>query len=468
MKESEKLNGERRAVMFTTIATAFVTAFAASSLNIAIPIIGSEFHTPATHLSWIITTYMLFTVSLSVPFGRLADVAGKRRLFIAGILIFGAMSVVGCISTSVYMVIFFRALQGVGAAMIFATNTAIIADVFPANMRGRMLGISVAFTYSGLSAGPVLGGLITHYLGWRYTFAISGAVALIAVVIALAKLPKSLSVPTRGEAADGSALMKRMDPGGIALYIASMVSLMYGLTIFTQNTMSYALTAAGVALLVVFVNFERKAARPIIEVRLFRNVNFLLSNMAALFNYGATFALSYLLSIYLQMVKGYGADISGLILITQPVMQAAFSPLAGRLSDRYSPYRIASVGMGLCAVSLFSFTFIGADSSLPYILASLAVIGFGVALFSSPNTNAIMSCVSPHDYGVASSLTSTMRTMGQITSMAVITIIMNMTLGATPIDDAGKDDIVQSMHSGFMIFVCICVCGVFLSSRRKG
>jgi MFS family permease len=231
--------------------------------------------------------------------------------------------------------------------------------------------------------------------------------------------------------------------------------------------MSYVLVAVGATLLVVFVNAEKRAAGPIIEIRLFRNVNFLLSNLAALFNYGATFALSYLLSIYLQMVKGYGADAAGLILITQPVMQAALSPLAGRLSDRYSPYRIASLGMGLCTVSLVSFAFIKADSPLWHILATLVLVGLGVALFSSPNTNAIMSCVRPGDYGVASSLTSTMRTMGQIVSMAIITMIMNMALGATPIDEAEESGLIFSMHTGFIIFACVCAVGVFVSLQRK-
>jgi MFS family permease len=477
---TKNMDSERRAAMFTIIATAFVTAFAASSLNIAIPVIGREFHSPATHLSWIITMYMLCTVSLSVPFGRLADITGKRRLFIAGTLIFGVMSGVNCISVSLPMVIAFRAFQGFGTAMIFATNTAIVADLFPSNARGRMFGVSVAFTYGGLSAGPVLGGLITHYAGWRYTFAISGAVALIAFVLALVKLPKETpmkdmspdSPPRGGDGiGDNNGIVrnpaKRMDPGGIALYIASMATFMYGLTIFTQNAISYVLTASGAVLFVIFVKFELRASNPIIELRLFRNANFLLSHVAALFNYGATFALSYLISIYLQMVKGYGADISGLILITQPVMQAAFSPIAGKLSDKYSPYRIASLGMALCAASLFSFIFIRTDSTIPYILANLAALGLGVALFSSPNTNAIMSCVSPQDYGVASSLTSTMRTMGQIVSMAIITVIMNMALGATPIGEAGKDNLVYSMRTGFTIFVCICVVGAFLSTRRK-
>ncbi|MDR1797860.1 MAG: MFS transporter, partial [Clostridiales Family XIII bacterium] len=463
MGDEHSIKNERRAVMFTVIATAFVTTFSASSLNIAIPVIGREFHSPATHLSWIVTTYFLFTVALSVPFGRLADITGKRRLFILGILVFGAMSGVNAVSTSLQMVILFRALQGVGAAMVFATSTAIIADVFPARMRGRMLGISVAFTYTGLSAGPVLGGLLTHYLDWRYTFALSCAVALVAFAIAAAKLPKRLAAA----AVKKGAASSRMDPPGIALYIASTSVLMYGLTIFTQNAASYFITGAGIALLVVFVNFELKAEHPVIEIRLFKSANFLLSNLAALFNYGATFALSYLLSIYLQMVKGYGADLSGLILIVQPVCQAILSPLAGKLSDRHSPYRIASLGMGVCAASLVLFIFMDAATPVWGILLDLVAIGVGVAFFSSPNTNAIMSCVDARDYGVASSLTSTMRTMGQIVSMAIITIILNTVLGATPIDEAAESALLSSMHTGFVIFAGICAAGVFISLQRK-
>jgi EmrB/QacA subfamily drug resistance transporter len=464
---------ERRAVMFTIIATSFVTTFAASSLNIAIPVIGREFQSAATELSWIVTAYFLCMVALSVPFGRLADITGKKRIYVLGVLIFGVMSCVCMLSLSLSMLVAFRALQGVGTAMIFATNTAIIAAVFPPATRGRVLGISVAFIYTGLSVGPVVGGLITHNLGWRYTFALSGVVALLAFAIALAKLPKSLSAPSQpaagGEGMDspGQGALKRMDVGGTFLYIAWAVALMYGLTIFTQSIASYMLTVAGIVLLFVFVRFELRAESPIIEIRLFKNINFLLSNLAALFNYGATFAVGYLLSIYLQMVKGYGADISGVILIMQPMVQAVLSPVAGRLSDRHSPYRIASLGMGICTASLVVFVFMDAGTPIYAIIANLAVCGVGVALFSSPNTNAIMSGVQARDYGVASSLTSTMRTMGQVVSMAVITIIMNAVLGKVPIGDAGADGLVQSMRIGFTIFACVCAAGVLISLQRK-
>jgi EmrB/QacA subfamily drug resistance transporter len=445
--------------MFTVIATSFVTAFAASSLNIAIPVIGREFHSAATELSWTVTAYFLCVVALSVPFGRLADISGKRRIYVIGILIFGAMSGMCAMSASLSMLVAFRVFQGVGTAMIFATNTAIIADVYPPEKRGRVLGISVAFIYTGLSVGPVVGGLITHHLGWRYTFALSGAVALAAFVIAFSKLPKSL--------AKGQGSLKHMDSVGILLYIAWAVTLMYGLTIFTQSAASYILTASGIALLFMFVKFEIKADNPVIEIRLFKNINFMLSNLAALFNYGATFAVGYLLSIYLQMVKGYGADVSGLVLIIQPIVQAIVSPVAGRLSDRHSPYRIASLGMGVCTASLAVFIFMDAATPIWAILANLAACGFGVALFSSPNTNAIMSGVQPRDYGVASSLTSTMRTMGQVVSMAIITIIMNVVIGHVPIGEAGADGLIQSMRTGFIVFVCVCAAGAAISLQRK-
>jgi predicted MFS family arabinose efflux permease len=242
---------------------------------------------------------------------------------------------------------------------------------------------------------------------------------------------------------------------------------MYGFTIFSQNVFSYIILGAGIALLIIFIKIEMKTERPVIEIRLFRSVNFLLSNLAALFNYGATFAVGYLLSIYLQMVKGYNADISGLILIAQPAMQAILSPIAGRLSDKRSPYKLASFGMALCAASLLSYVFMDADAPLWHILLNLTVVGIGFGFFSSPNTNAIMSGVSPQDYGVASSLLSTMRSMGQIASMAIITIIMNIRLRNTPIDMADKDSIVASMHNAFIVFAGICTVGVFISLNRK-
>ncbi|MDR0817459.1 MAG: MFS transporter [Clostridiales Family XIII bacterium] len=452
----------RRAVIFVILLASFLPSFAGGALNVSIPVIGIEFHSSTASLGWILTAYSISAVSLMLPLGRLADLTSKRNVLIIGLVIFCVLHAVAIFVDSLPLLILLRVLQGVGSACMFATNQAILADAFPFEMRGRVLGMSVAAVYVGLSVGPVLGGLITRHLGWRWIFAFIAILAAVSAIVAIAKLPKKTLAPRT------ESLGTLIDSGGTILYMTGIIALMYGAMKITQNWWSYAILGLGVVLLVVFVLYEKGAKSPIVDMNMFKgNPNFLLSNLAALFNYGATFAVSYLLSIYLQMVKGIGPDISGIILITAPLMQAIVSPFAGRLSDKKSPFAIASFGMAMCTVALISFIFVGSDAALIHIILSLVVVGVGFGLFSSPNTNAIMSLAAPEHYGITASFVSTMRNVGQSLSMCAITVIMNVFIGRTPIDEATIPQITSSMRTAFIAFAIVCAVGVFISMNRK-
>jgi EmrB/QacA subfamily drug resistance transporter len=452
----------RRTTLFIAMVTSFAVPFAGSSLNIAVPFIGEEFRTAATSLSWIISAMMLTNIALSVPFGRIADLWGKYRVLYAGIFTFFLGTLMGAFAPSFALLIVFRVVQGVGAAMIVATNIAILMDAFAARERGRVLGLTVMSTYVGLSLGPVLGGLITHHLGWRAVFTVTAGVSLAVFIVALANRPK---LPA-GAAAP--AALPNISPVSILLYMVTMLAFMYGFTTFAQHIYSYFLLAAGLVLFVLFVWHESRAASPVIEVRLFRgNRNFILSNLTALLNYAATFALGYILAIYLEVVKGYQPDVAGLILVAQPLVMAIVSPIAGRLSDRWSPFKMASIGMMICVLSMLSFLFIGQDSPLIHVIVNLMVVGFGFGVFSSPNTNAVMSCVSNRDFGVASSILGTMRGVGQVMSMAIITIVMHFTIGDALIEEAGTAGIMGAFNMTFIVFAALCAIGVLFSLNRK-
>jgi EmrB/QacA subfamily drug resistance transporter len=457
---------EGRAARYTTLFIAMVTSlvvpFAGSSLNIAIPFIGEEFRAAATSLSWIISAMMLTNIALSVPFGRFADLWGKRRVLNTGLLVFSLGTLAGTFAPTLSVLIALRVIQGIGGAMIIATNMAILMDVFPAQERGRVLGLAVMCTYIGLSLGPVLGGLITHHFGWRAVFVTTASVALIAFVVALvskSRLPKKAVTPVAPSA---------ISPVSVLLYMLAMLSFMYGFTVFAQHVYSYVLLGVGLVLFVLFALHESKAASPIIEVRLFKgNRNYIFSNLAALLNYAATFALGYILAIYLEVVRGYQPDAAGFILVVQPILMAIVSPIAGRLSDRWSPFKISSIGMAICALSMLSFLFVSKDSPLIHVIINLMIVGFGFGIFSSPNTNAVMSCVSSRDFGVANSILNTMRTVGQVLSMAIITIMMHFTIGDALIEEAGIDGIMKTFNTTFIVFAIICIVGVLLSLGRK-
>jgi len=440
----------------------FMFPFAGSSLNIALPFIGDEFLVPAASLAWVMSAMMLTNISLNVPIGRFADHWGKRRIFNTGILVFSVVTLLAAFAPNFGILIVFRVLQGIGGAMFISTNFAILIDVFPAQRRGRVFGLSVMSTYVGLSIGPIIGGLITHYLSWRAIFIVTSAVAMIIAIIALisaTKLPKISGIPLKEATTN---------PVSNMLYMSAMLFFMYGFIVFGQHIYSYFILAAGVILLVVFARHELHASKPVIEVRLFRgNLNFIFSNLSALFNYTTTGALAYILTIYLVVIRGFQPDIAGFILIVQPVLMATISPIVGRLSDKRSPFVMSSVGMGICAVSMLFFLLLQEDSPLILVILNLMLAGIGFGVFSTPNTTAVMSCIEPKDSAVANSILSTMRMSGQLFSMAIITIIMYFTLGNELISEAGTASLMKTFHSAFIVFAILCIVGVLLSLGRR-
>ena len=456
-------------LLVVVMMTAFLTTFTGSALNLSVPAISREFHAGAVSVGWIVTGYILSSASLSVPFGRFADLYGKKRVLVTGEIVFTAFALLCSMSWNIQTSILFRLLQGVGAAMIFSTNVAILTASFPPEMRGKMLGFSVSATYLGLSLGPVLGGVLNHNFGWRSVFYVTTVLAAVIALLSVFRLkePDSPAEENSGHLREKNAA-SRMDLPGCLLYSSALACTMYGFSSFVTGFAAKLLLPAGIFLLILFLRRENRIREPLIDLDMFRkNIVFSFSNIAALLNYGASYAVSYLLSIYLQTVIGFDSQIAGLILITSPVFQTILSPAAGRLSDRFSPFLLSSVGMAVSAAGIFSFIFIRDGYPMPLLLAALVVIGIGFALFSSPNTNAIMACVDKKDYSVASSVTATSRSVGHTLSMAVVTAVMAVTVGNVTLEHAPKESILFAMRISFIIFTLLSVAAIFFSSRRK-
>lgn len=454
----------RRAVITVVVITAFITTFTGSALNLSIPDIGSQFGASAGRMGWLVSGYTLSVAAFSVPFGRLADITSRRNVLIAGIALFVACCIAALLSGSMAMLLISRVMQGVGAAMIFSTNTAVLISAFPGEQRGRALGYSLASTYVGLSAGPVIGGALNHNFGWRSIFVFIGILGVVALAAALMKLPAE----KRTEPHAPGAGRRSFDAAGNVIYMISIFLLMYGLSEAGNGAVYIAVAAAGAAAGIIFVSHEMKSADPVVDIRLFReNKGYAFSNLSAMLNYGATFAISYLISIYLQVVMGYSSQTAGLIMIFQPLIMALLSPVAGRLSDRFSPFRMSSLGMALCAAGTFMFIFTGLQTHLVFIIAALVVTGLGFAMFSSPNTNAVMSCVEKEDYGVASSILATMRSIGHTFSMVIVTITVTVLASDMALADVPADVLIKVIRVSFIVFTVICIAGVFISLKRE-
>lgn len=446
-----------KTTLYTVMTTSFMTTFMGSSINLALPTMGHEFGSNAILTSWAITAYLLASAIFLLPLGRLADIHGRRRMYLLGTILYTIFTLVTTLASSMEMVIGVRLLQGLSSAMIFSTGMAILTSVYPPQKRGRALGYSVAVTYLGLSVGPVLGGMMNHYLGWRSIFYLTTFLGLFAIA--------GINFWLRSEWAEARG--EKFDTSGSLLYIAGLLAFLYGLSSIADFTWSRYLVLLGLVLLLLFISLELRSDYPILQVRLFKhNMAFIFSNLAAMINYSATFAVTFLLSVYLQVVRGYDSQAAGLILLAQPLIMAVLSPLAGSLSDRLEPRLVASLGMGCSALSLFFFIFISATTAPVWLVANLLLAGLGFALFASPNNNAIMGSVPMRLYGIASSTLGTMRLIGQAISMSIVTLLIALFVGRVPLTEANPDTFLACMRVSFIVFTILCVLGVLASLKR--
>ena len=436
--------------------SSFLTPFMISSVNIALPAVGREFETDAVLLSWVATSYLLAAAVSLVPFGKLADIYGRKKIFLGGQIIVTITSLLAAISGSAIMLIVFRIFQGVGGAMVFASGIAILTSVYPPQERGKVLGIAVAAVYIGLSCGPFFGGWLTQHFSWRSIFLVNIPLGLTIIFLVVWKL--------KGEWAGAEG--DKIDLIGSLIYGAAIVAIMYGITIIPAPA-SIGFILAGIVALAGFVKWETRIQYPVFEVNLFiENRTFAFSCLAALINYSATFAVAFLLSLYLQYIKGLTPQGAGVVLIAQPIVMAVFSPLAGKLSDKIEPRVIASLGMGLTTLGLILLALVNHYSTLLFVVISLLVLGFGFALFSSPNMNAIMSSVSKKYYGIASGTVGTMRVLGQMLSMGIATLVIALFIGRVPITPDLYPLLISSIKIAFIISACLCAAGVFFSLYR--
>ncbi len=452
-------NYDRKSAIYTlmtsTIAS-FMGPFMISSVNLALPSIEKEFAADAVLLSWTVTSFVLSYAVFMIPFGRFAEIAGRKKIFFNGVVVFTLSSFVAPFSFNIWMFLGCRFVQGIGSAMISTSGLAILTSVFPAAKRGRVLGINTAAVYIGISAGPFVGGLLVKNLGWESIFF---AVVPIGIIVAI--LIKTM---IQGEWAHSSG--ESFDMKGAVVYGSSLVFVLIGSTLL-PNLSSAFFFVAGVTAILYFVIHELAVKYPVFEVRLFRqNRVFAFSNIAALINYSSTACVAFLLSLYLQKVKGFDPAAAGSIMVVQPLIMAVFSPAAGRLSDRVEPRQLASFGMGLSAAGLLMLSSLSQDSSLLRIISSLVILGIGFSLFSSPNMNSIMSSVENRYYGTASASAGTMRVVGQILSMSMTIIVFSILIGRSEITPDKYPGFLKSMNIIFIVSAILCFIGVFFSMAR--
>jgi EmrB/QacA subfamily drug resistance transporter len=459
-------------VLIITTIGVFMSSLDASIVNIAIPSLSRDLGASFEVIQWIPMIYLLVMAVTLISFGRISDLKGRKSFFLFGIFLFTVSSLFSTYVSSGIVLVIFRGIQGVGSSFIAANATSMITDIFPREETGKALGINVATIYLGLVIGPVLGGLIVQFSSWRLIFFINVPIGIVLITIGWFKL-KKINPGIKEE---------RFDLWGTLLFGIFLASLLFALT--NANIVGWGSIEIIILFLIslsgaiLFIYIENKTKYPLFKLSLFRrNRVFSFANFAALLNYIAISGVTFLLSIYLQSILGIPPAITAFYLLPTTITMVIISPLSGRLSDKHGTRILTTLGMIIMASGFILLSIILGFLPIFYIIITQFVIGIGIGLFSSPNNSAIMNAVEPKDHGIAAGILSTMRVVGQSTSVALLSVVLTIFIPITllnPIlsnptvitDPIAKMEFTMGMQVTLIVSSIICLIGAFMSFMR--
>ena len=431
----------RRVALIVSATAAFIGAMNMNAVIVAIPVIGNQLEMKAVLLVWITNSVMFVSTILFIPFGRLADMFGRKKIFLFGFLVNAISGFLCATADTGTTLIIYRVIQGVAGAMTLGTSVALIISVFPIEQRGKALGINGAALYMGIASGPSLGGIFTQHLGWRSIFYIFGILCLLVVLLVIWKL-KGEWVGVKDEKLD--------IPGMITITLS--IGFFLGGFAYLPSITAIVMIVLGIAGMAIFIYIEQRTKFPVLDFEVFKgNRPFVFSNMAVTLNYIAAAAITFFASLYLQYIKGFSPQTAGFILLVQPFVITVFAILSGRLSDRIAPQLIASVGMLFTCISMVLLHTLNQTTALWFIIFCLALAGLSQGLFTTPNIHAIMSSVDTKYSGSASGIMSTTRGIGMVLGMGTATIAFNHFIGDVQLTPDYYHEFMTSMKLCFFV-----------------
>lgn len=449
-------NSLQKTVLLMVLLNAFTTPLMLSTANVALPVIAIDLDLSASSISWVPMAYLMASAMFVLIFSRVADLVGRKRIYLFGTASVIITSILALLAPSGILLIGARFLQGMSAAMLYSTQIAIISSVFSPQQRGRAIGLTVSAIYFGLTCGPLLGGLLVDSYGWRISFFVHIPLAVVALLIGYFKVSGDWVNTDVGH----------FDIKGTGIYMLIIACLCIGISLMPQVT-GFLLLFIGLAGIYIFVQVEQRLAYPLLDISLFQtNKVFTYSCCASLIIYAAIFANVFLVSFYLQFIKGLTPTVAGCIMMVQPLTMALFSPWAGRLSDKIEPRILTSAGIALTALGLFMLAMLSATSTISYLLGALLLTGLGFSFFSSPNANAIMNNVDKKNYGQAGSSMAIARLIGQMMSMVLVTMVFTIVVGHLKIEPTMYDSLQLAISSCFFISVGLCIPAIIFSLIR--
>jgi EmrB/QacA subfamily drug resistance transporter len=418
-------------------------------VNVALPSIQRDLDIGISELEWVVNGYALTFAVLMLTGGKLADMLGRRRIFIAGLAIFTFSSLACGLAGDAHTLIAARVVQGVGAAMMNPATLSIITATFPPRQRGAAIGIWAGVSALALAIGPLVGGVITEQIAWSWIFFINVPVGVLGIVVA--RLVISESKDTSHE--------QRLDLPGLLASAIGLFALTYGL-IEANNygwTSTRILTLFGIAAvaLAVFVVLELHQRIPMLDVTLFRNPTFAGANATMMLVALAMFGVFFFISIYMQNILGYSATKAGATFLPMTVLIILIAPLAGRLSDRIGSRWLMGAGMTLVGFSLLLFAQLDASSNFWNILPGLVVGGVGMALAMTPTTAAAMGSVAVDKAGVGSAVLNSMRQVGGSLGIAIMGAIVSSYVDSPPASPNGRVEFVHGLQRSLEVAAAI-------------
>lgn len=428
-------------VLLTVGTGTFMSALDGSVVNTILPLLSQELGNSIAGIEWVTTVYLLVISALLLGVGRLGDMRGHKHMYVAGFVVFVIGSMLCGLATSASMLTALRALQAVGAAMLFASSPALLTAAFPPERRGMALGTQATFTYMGLTAGPSLGGWIAHAFGWRAVFYMNVPIGLLVSFLAL----RVISPDHRAERRE------RFDVRGASYFAAGMVLLLLALNQGHawgwRSLPTMGLIAASIVLLANFMTVERNHSSPMLDLTLFDSHLFSWSTLSAVFNYVCVYGVVFVVPFLLIQARGLNTSQAGLVLTAQPIVMAIVAPISGTLSDRIGVRLPATLGMVVMAAGLGLLAEAAMGGSITAIATALAVVGFGTGMFAAPNNSAIMGAAPANRQGIAAGVLATARNVGMVLGVGLAGAVFTTVLSHSGIALVSANS-VQALQQG--------------------
>ncbi len=419
-----------------------------SIVAIAMPSLTAEFGASTSTVVWIALSYQLMVLGLALPMGRLGDQFGPKTIFASGAFIYAVALALAAAAPGILALIGLRAVQGVGSAMMFALSVGLVSTAFPANEKGKALGMLASVAGFGLMAGPALGGVLLDTLGWRSIFWARAPFGFAAFALAAAYLPNTRATADR-----------RTDFTGAALLFAALALMAVGLNRgssigWTSPPIAIAaLLSAGA--MAAFALRSLRAASPVVDLRMFRDRTLSFSIGLMLVAGISQMAVTFLMPFYLLSARGLTPIEAGFVMLCLPIMFIFIPPFAGRLSDRIGVKTPTTIGLGLSATALFLFTSLSPATPTLAIVAMLLLAGMGGSFFHAPNQSAIMRAAPQERVGTVSALVPTVRSIGLIVGAALAEAVFTSGLGIAGLQGASAERVASAAQTAFLLFACV-------------